>query len=182
MEGDRVTGYSYRPLRLPADGAMLDQLNTSFEGDSVYAVSVTDHGIAWRLKQAPPFTKTYDLSEWRDSDRLWDQGWVAETTGQIVGFVGFRVEDWNRRCIIWHLYVDSAFRRQGIARNLLRHAAEAGQRLGAQLLWLEVTNVNVAAIATYRALGFQICGVDATLYQCTDAPTETALFMARPIE
>ena len=42
--------------------------------------------------------------------------------------------------------------------------------------------MNVAAIATYRALGFQICGVDATLYHGTDAAMETALFMARPIE
>ncbi len=89
---------------------------------------------------------------------------MAETAGRVVGFVAIRVEDWNRRCIIWHLYVDGAYRRHGIARNLLRRA---GQRLGAKLAWLEVSNVNVAAVTNYHALGFWICGVDSTLYQCT---------------
>lgn len=176
-----MTEYSYRPVRVPADGEMLDQLNTSFRGDSIYAVSITDQGVAWRLERVPPFTKTYDLSDWREPDRLWDQGWVAETQGKIVGFVATRVEAWNRRCMIWHLYVDPAFRRQGIARALLRHALEAGQGAGAQVAWLEVSNVNVAAIASYRALGFQIAGVDTTLYLHTEATGEVALFMARPI-
>ncbi len=83
-----MTGYSYRPLRLPADGAMLDQPNTSFEGNSVYAVSVADHGIAWRLEQAPPFTKTYDLSEWRVRTVYGIRdGWLRRPDGSSVSWL-----------------------------------------------------------------------------------------------
>ncbi len=85
---------------------------------------------------------------------------------------------------MWHLLSIQPFggRALVVTYSAMLRSGGWAARLGAKLLWLEVTNLNVAAIATYRALWFQICEVDATLYQCTDAPTETALFMARPIE
>ncbi len=42
-------------------------------------------------------------------------------------------------------------------------------------------DVNAPAIAAYRAMGFELCGLDRLLYRSTPAEGETALFMAREL-
>jgi ribosomal protein S18 acetylase RimI-like enzyme len=171
----------YRPVELPADGPGIEALDTSFESDCLYAVAVTEHDVSWRLVAVSPFTKRYDVSDWQDPERLWEHGWVATRADQVVGFLATRWDSWNRRGVVWHFYVDRAWRRQGIARNLLELAEAAGRTAGVRLLWLEVSNRNVPAIAAYRALGFRVVGADTTLYTHTSAADEVALFMARPV-
>jgi ribosomal protein S18 acetylase RimI-like enzyme len=71
-------------------------------------------------------------------------------------------------------------RRKGIGRLLLETALAHGRSQGAHTAWLEVTSVNTPAIDAYRALGFELCGLDLSLYEHTAAEGEIALFMARP--
>jgi len=61
---------------------------------------------------------------------------------------------------IWGLYVDPAFRRQGIARHLLTTALNALYRQGCTACWLTTASDNWEAQPLYLALGFEI--VDAS--------------------
>lgn len=46
-------------------------------------------------------------------------------------------------------------------------------------LWLEVSNVNAPAIGSYLRMGFEVCGVDVSLYEGTEARGEVGVFMWR---
>lgn len=170
-----------RPVALPADGVKLESLDTSFTTSEIFHVTSDLAGFTIRLGPTAPVTKVYPLDDWQDDDRLWDMGWVADIGDRLVGFVATRYESWNRRLVIWHLYIDQAARRQGVARSLLERAYVAGRQRGALLAWLEVSNANAPAIEAYRALGFELCGLDLSLYSHTEASGEVALYMARPL-
>jgi len=79
---------------------------------------------------------------------------VAEVGGLIVGAViaGFDgVRGW-----IYHLAVAPAHRRCGIASRLMRAAADGLRGLGCAKINLQVRAANAAAVAFYRALGYEI--------------------------
>ena len=62
-----------------------------------------------------------------------------------------------------------------------RHTLE--REAGLRGLWLEVTNHNLPAIRFYQRVGFELCGVDTSLYDPEgDASGECALFFFRPID
>ncbi|MBQ8967054.1 ribosomal protein S18-alanine N-acetyltransferase [Ruminococcus sp.] len=66
------------------------------------------------------------------------------------------------------------YRRQGIAKTMLAHAAQELTEAGRWVL--EVRESNAAAIALYESLGFQKAGLRKNFY---DSPTENALIMAK---
>ncbi len=66
---------------------------------------------------------------------------------------------------IANLAVHPAFRRQGLGRALLRHALEAARRSGMTSALLEVRAGNAAALALYRAFGFEVVGRRKGYYQ-----------------
>ncbi len=74
---------------------------------------------------------------------------------------------------ILNLATAPAFRRQGVARSLLRHALRAATRSGLERAFLEVRSHNDAAIALYRSLGFIPIGTRRGYY----ADGEDALVM-----
>jgi ribosomal protein S18 acetylase RimI-like enzyme len=87
------------------------------------------------------------LEQTAEGEGLFDgRLWVAETDGQVAGFVALDGDE-----VTW-LYVDPGRYRQGIGRALLRHAVErAGDR--AEVTVLEG---NPAALALYRSEGFEV--------------------------
>jgi ribosomal protein S18 acetylase RimI-like enzyme len=67
----------------------------------------------------------------------------------MAGFDGVR--GW-----IYHLAVASEYRRHGLATELVR-AAETGLReLGCLKVSLQIRSTNLAAVAFYRSIGYQI--------------------------
>jgi ribosomal protein S18 acetylase RimI-like enzyme len=84
--------------------------------------------------------------------------------------------------VVAHLYVAPHQRRRGLGRALLDHALADGAARGAEIAWLEASNVNHPAITAYRRLGFYLCGLDATLYAGTPGHDEIALFFACPLQ
>jgi GNAT superfamily N-acetyltransferase len=128
-----------------------------------------------------PLTKRFPLDDLESPTRPYDQAWVASVGEVIVGFAGSSFEVWNKRLVLWHLYVDPAHRRQGIARQLLEAVEAEGVSRGARHLWLETSSLNVPGVAAYRALGFSLTGADLTLYDGTPAEGEAALFFSRHI-
>ncbi len=79
---------------------------------------------------------------------------VACINARMVGAVmaGFDgVRGW-----IYHLAVDSSYRRQGIASALMRAAEKGLEAAGCPKVNLQVRATNRAVIAFYRSLGYEI--------------------------
>ncbi len=72
--------------------------------------------------------------------------------------------------------VDPAWRRRGLATELMRHAIADAVREGARRGTLEVRRSNAAAIALYERLGFRVCAVRPGYYT---KPEEDALILWR---
>jgi ribosomal protein S18 acetylase RimI-like enzyme len=170
-----------RQVELPADERLIRAIDTSFETNRVYRVVV--EGSGFRLVEQsilPPVTKTFPLDDLGDR-RNWDRGWLAEVEGEPAGFIATAYEAWNRRAVVWHFYVSPTHRRRGIGRRLLDAAIADGVERGAASIWLETTSLNVPGVTAYRRLGFQICGLDVSLYEGTAAEGEVALFLRRQL-
>lgn len=106
---------------------------------------------------------------------------MAEVDGRVVGFAALSFEFWNRRAVLWHMYVDRASRGTGIARALLRVIVARARELESRQVWLETQDTNVTAIAAYERLGFKIVGFDRSLYD-NPPEAETAIFMSLNID
>ncbi|MDB5469943.1 MAG: rimI [Caulobacter sp.] len=76
------------------------------------------------------------------------------------------------------LAVAPAARRRGLARRLVEAATVRAMALGAEALFLEVADDNVAALSLYRGLGFEIVGRRRGYYARNDGePATDALVM-----
>jgi GNAT superfamily N-acetyltransferase len=84
---------------------------------------------------------------------------LAERDGQAVGvFLANQivsVEKGGETLWIEELYVTPDARRTGVARALLAHALDEARRRGLRAFDLEVVPTQAAALALYRALGFE---------------------------
>jgi ribosomal protein S18 acetylase RimI-like enzyme len=175
-------GLEVRSASLPEDAAAIAALDTSFTTTQVYDVAVVDEEIRLTLRGlAAPLTKRFPLDDLESADRPYDQAWVAVENGRIIGFAATAYASWNRRLILWHLYVDPSVRRRGIAGALLNAVDAHAVARGARNVWLETSSLNAPGVAAYRALGFSLSGVDLTLYDGTPAQGEVALFFSRPV-
>jgi GNAT superfamily N-acetyltransferase len=171
-----------REARLPDDAAAIEAIDTGFTTDLIYDVVASGDGFALcERRLAEPLAKRFPLDDVRSDDRPWSHAFVAEADGRCVGFAAAGFEAWNRRLILWHLYVDPPARGRGVARHLVERVADLARALGARHIWLETSNLNHPGVAAYRALGFTLTGVDTTLYNGTPAEEEVALFFSRPV-
>ena len=91
--------------------------------------------------------------------RTW---WVAHDMGTIVGFAGGVLA--GDVLDVLDVAVDSARRREGIAKRLLRRLAYDGHVLGAQTMALEVAQSNDSARSLYESMGFAEAGVRKDYY------------------
>jgi ribosomal protein S18 acetylase RimI-like enzyme len=125
-----------------------------------------------------PLTKRLPLDDLSAPDRAWSHAFVDDDDG-LTGFAAAGFTPWNKRLTLWHLYIRPDRRRSGIGRALVDRVDSLGRELGARHLWLETSNANPPALRAYRAMGFELTGVDLTLYDATPAEGEVALFMSR---
>ena len=100
------------------------------------------------------FDRSYmkQLTE-RDSSATW----TAEENSRLAGFV---IVEWTKmlRGIVAYIQtieVDPAFRRHGIARELLRLAEASAREAHATYIWLHVDENNAPAIALYQGSGYE---------------------------
>jgi ribosomal protein S18 acetylase RimI-like enzyme len=172
-----------RSAVLPQDAAGIAALDTSFTTAQVYDVAVTGETVRLTPRALDaPLTKRFPLDDLHDPERPYDQAWVAVEDAAIVGFAATSYASWNRRLVLWHLYVEPTRRRRGIARALLDAVDAHAIARGARNVWLETSSLNAPGVAAYRSLGFSLSGVDLTLYDGTAAQGETALFFSRPVD
>ena len=173
-----------RSARWPQDAEALSSLDTSFVTERIYRP--VREAMAFRLEEQTletPLQKQYPFNPADASERKnWDYAVLAESDGNLAGFAAAEFTPWNRRVVLWHLYVMPAFRGKGVGTRLLAAVNTFAQSVQARCLWLETQNVNYLAIQFYLHSGFAFCGFDETLYDAKSlAQEEVALFFARQV-
>jgi len=171
-----------RSAILPQDAAGIAAIDTAFTTHRIYEVAVLGDEITLRPHDLDtPLTKRFPLDDLESAERPYDRAWVAVEDETIVGFAATSYAEWNRRLVLWHLYIDTPWRGRGLARQLLASVEAEGAARDARHIWLETSSLNAPGVAAYRALGFSLSGVDLTLYDGTPAEGEVALFFSRPV-
>ena len=116
-----------------------------------------------------PFEKTPD-----ENDKLfqfwWDdvQAWGIEEGKNLAAAIETCVEVWNNRLRVTELWVDSKYRRMGIATALMDAAVWRAKQEGRRAVVLETQSHNEGAINFYLNYGFTLIGFDACAYQNND--------------
>jgi GNAT superfamily N-acetyltransferase len=173
---------SIREARFPQDATAIRAIDTGFSTDVIYYVEVSTRSLSLEARRLDsPLHKRFPLDDLDDPERPWSHAFVAERGNICLGFAAAGFERWNQRLTLWHLYVDGPARGQGVGRALSERVLSLGHELGARHLWLETSNLNAPGVAAYEALGFQLSGIDLTLYDGTPAEGEIALFFSRPV-
>ncbi|MCB5178818.1 GNAT family N-acetyltransferase [Streptomyces antimicrobicus] len=186
MTATSDTPYEFRTAR-PEDAEAIEALDGSFTTSTVFEVTVSGDGFAFReVPVDPPLVKVFpeddgDDGEGADGEDDGSRTFVAVgTDGGLAGFAAVSYSPWNRRLTIEDIEVAADHRGRGVGRALMGRAVDFARERGAGHLWLEVTNVNAPAIHAYRRMGFAFCGLDTALYQGTDSEGEHALYMSMP--
>lgn len=169
-----------RRIAPAADHEALAAMDTSYQTTSVYDVRALPFGFELVPRAVSPGLHRpggqigAELAE----GPLWSDAWLAVSDGSTAGFAAAGYEPWNRRVRLWHLYVESAHRRRGVATTLLSTVAQHASSLDASHVFVETSNVNAPAIATYLRNGFGLVGLDTSLYAATSHADEVAVYLA----
>jgi ribosomal protein S18 acetylase RimI-like enzyme len=168
-----------RRAGLPEDEPGIAAIDTGFTTQSLFEIETRPRSIRLKKKRIPPRVKRFEIYDLGKDWREWDEAHVATEKDRIVGFVASSYQFWNRRVVIWHLYVDPPHRRKGIGENLLAKVFERAERKKALAVFLETSNLNVPGIAWYETRGFSLGGVDTTLYSGAKDAGEFGVFLVR---
>lgn len=153
-------GIAYLPLDAPHASAV-----AAMEGDVMGSDAWSSSLVADELGRA---------------DRIWWAAYASDPSlpvsedAPLIGYAGGWVVDGDVQ--ILKVGVDPAFRRRGIARELIGRIASDARSLGAQTCSLEVRAGNEGAQALYASLGFESLGVRPRYY----SDGEDALIMKSP--
>ena len=89
---------------------------------------------------------------------------VAESENRIVGYCAIFLPGATAAADVLTVAVLPEFRRQGIARELMRQMEQWAKERGATSVMLEVETFNESAIALYQALGYSQISTRANYY------------------
>ncbi|XP_064228150.1 N-acetyltransferase 8-like [Aotus nancymaae] len=88
--------------------------------------------------------------------------WVAESEEKVVGMVGALPVDHptlrEKQLQLFHLFVDTEHRRQGIAKALVRTVLQFARDQGYSEVVLDTSTIQLSAMALYKSMGFQRTG------------------------
>jgi ribosomal protein S18 acetylase RimI-like enzyme len=169
-----------RSMRRGEDEPYILQVDTAFTTDRIY--KVTQNGLSLGLEMCeinPVLQKDYGPIANLDE---YPYVFVVEADSTICGVAALRIEAWNNRMRLEHLYVSKRFRGSGIGKLLVQSSIDCAKRSNMRCLWLETQNINYPVIQFYQTMGFKWCGLDTELYDGSkDVDFEIALFFAQPI-
>lgn len=101
---------------------------------------------------------------------------------ELIGLALAEPRAWNRMLWVEEFHVSEGYRRRGIGAQMMAALVEKAKGSGLRAVAIETQNTNVPAIRFYRKMGFEIDGVDLSLYTNHDmADGEAAIFMKRKL-
>lgn len=106
----------------------------------------------------------------------------AYRDGGLIALVIAEPQHWNNTLMIWHVQVHKTYQRQGYGKLLIDQVNDMAQEKGFRATTIETQNTNVPAIHFYRHCGYQIEGIDISLYSNNrNHDDEVAIYMRRPL-
>ena len=176
--------FKLRPLLWPDDRSGVRALDTSYSTDRIFSLKRTERSLSLEeISISPPLHKSYPLADEMEGLATFDWTHVAASEDGVVGLAAMRYEEWNRRALLYHLYVAASARRMGVGGALVMATLAEARRRNARCLWAETQTTNYGAIRFYESSGFTWCGLDTSLYDPTTVdPGEIALFFSRSVE
>lgn len=145
--------------------------------------SETETRITLTLEDLPePYIKLFDAEEELESlyPDFVAQGlsFGAWADGQMVGIAICERREWNNTLWLWELHVQNGLRGQGTGSQLIQAVKQLAVEQRFRVVVAEAQNMNVPALNFYRKHGFDIEGVDLSLYTNTDLTHgEVALYL-----
>ena len=121
-----------------------------------------------------PFDKPFEYIPEKECDSLfqphWEgvMAWGIIENGRLTAAIETAAEDWNNRLRVTELWIDDAYRRQGIGTALMDIAMRRAREEKRRAVVLETQSRNENAIAFYLAYGFTLIGFDACDYHNDD--------------
>jgi len=92
------------------------------------------------------------------ADASLGEAWVFCDAAAVVGYIvltfGFSFEYHGRDAFIDELYIEPAYRRQGLGRRAMEFIAQRSRERGVEAIHLEVDEGNTAAEELYRRAGY----------------------------
>ena len=173
---------SLREIDLTRDLRTLETFDASFTTDRIYRLATNGLSAEFIEEVLPErLTKRYDVSGIRHAVAESELALLAEVDRKAVGFMTVKLEAWNRRVWITHLYVSPKNKNLGLGSRLVDEADRFARKRDARALWLETQNFNYPAIQFYLKRGFRFCGFDESLYDPSVVPGETAIYLSRDL-
>ena len=120
------------------------------------------------------FESPFEYKPDKDYDKLfqphWDdiKAWGIVENGRLIAAVETAVEQWSNRLRVTELWIDDAYRRQGIGTALMDIACGRARDEKRRAVMLETQSHNANAVAFYLAYGFTLIGFNACEYQNND--------------
>ena len=154
-----------------------------YESPGHYKVSISEKEDGWTIGlKMENFPETFRKSE-REKVVTHYKGdseiHAAFVDGAEAGFIQFEYQEWCNSVRVWDIDILPEFRRSGIGRALMELCISRAKELDARRVILETQTSNLKAIAFYRAMGFELAGLDASNYHNDDiARNEVRLEMA----
>jgi ribosomal-protein-alanine N-acetyltransferase len=99
---------------------------------------------------------------------------VIEIESELAGYVVYSVGAGEGHLL--NLCVAERFRRQAIARRVLRFVIQAVALVPAQVLFLEVRVSNLGAIKLYQSLGFEQIGLRKGYYEAVNGREDALVY------
>ena len=116
----------------------------------------------------------------RDSLQAGYSGWVLLDDRQgVIGYAILMIAVGEAQVL--NIVVSPEHRRQGLGRILMECMIEAANAAHCELVLLEVRRSNSAAIALYRAYGFEQIGLRRHYYRSDDGVGEDAFVLTLPL-
>ncbi|MCL2407004.1 MAG: GNAT family N-acetyltransferase [Defluviitaleaceae bacterium] len=150
------------------------EINFNYKSNNYYNVEITRTHDNFNVTFTKnPFDKPYIhkptypdklFAHWLDDVMAWG----IEDGDRLLAVIETSVEEWNNRLRVTELWVDEAYKRKGIATELMDIAIKRAEDEGRRVVVLEVQSCNEAAIAFYLAYGLTLIGFDACAYRNDD--------------
>jgi ribosomal protein S18 acetylase RimI-like enzyme len=163
---------------------LADRVNVfQYESNGHYRVSIREKNDGWTIELTREnFPEEFHKKEFEKIVTDYkgkSEIHFAFVDGKEAGFIQFEFQEWNQSVRVWDIDILPEFRRNGIGRMLMDMCITRSRELGARRIILETQTSNLKAIAFYRAMGFELVGLDASNYHNDDiARNEVRLEMA----